>query len=106
MLGKIVSGVDGADDDEAGCHPGVMPGLAAIAFRAACAPRSDVATPGSTMWRSRMPVRCKNPFVGRFNQVFEVGVASAARGGRRWLATHRRAAARPCAVPGACHQQS
>ena len=29
------------------------------ATRAAAAPRSDVATPGSTIWRSRMPVRCR-----------------------------------------------
>ena len=30
-----------------------------IASRAASAARSDVATPGSTMCRSRMPVRCR-----------------------------------------------
>ena len=37
---------------------GVSPAFA-IAVIAASFPRSDVATPGSTMWRSRMPVRCR-----------------------------------------------
>ena len=49
---------DGADDDEAdvvGREPGALDRLAAPL---PCA-RSDVATPGSTMCRSRMPVRCR-----------------------------------------------
>ena len=37
---------------------GVMPACA-IALVAASFARSDVATPGSTMWRSLMPVRCR-----------------------------------------------
>ena len=37
---------------------GVSPAFA-IALIAASLPRSDVATPGSTMCRSRMPVRCR-----------------------------------------------
>ena len=36
---------------------GVSPARS-IAFRAASVARSDVATPGSTMWRCLMPVRC------------------------------------------------
>ena len=36
---------------------GVIPARA-IAPSAASLPRSDVATPGPAMWRSRMPTRC------------------------------------------------
>src|SRR5687767_6765900 len=37
---------------------GVSPARS-IALRAASTARSEVATPGSTIWRSRMPVRCR-----------------------------------------------
>ena len=49
---------DRADDDDADVVGG-EPRVAERLARAASLPRSDVATPGSTMCRSRMPVRCR-----------------------------------------------
>jgi hypothetical protein len=56
VLGKIVSGVV-VPTMMKPMSSGVRP-ASAMASTAAGLAMSDVATPGSTMWRSRMPVRC------------------------------------------------
>ncbi len=55
VLGKNMSGVV-VPTTMRSMSSGVRPACA-IASRAASLPMSEVATPGSTMWRSRMPVR-------------------------------------------------
>ena len=56
VLGNIMSGVV-VPTTMKSMSAGVMPAWA-IACSAASFARSEVATPGSTMWRSRIPVRC------------------------------------------------
>ena len=54
----IESALDAAPALSARLDPEARRSARAIALTAASLPRSDVATPGSAMCRSRMPVRC------------------------------------------------
>ena len=78
VLGKIVSGVV-VPTTMKPISSGVMP-ASRIAPSAAIFARSEVATPGPTMCRSRMPVRCRIHSSVVFDELLEVRVGQHAGG--------------------------